>query len=131
MLYLAVFLTAGLVVLLRALTRSRSVTCKRQLRWIVWGTTLGAMPFALGYAVPFALGVDPSLPMELSAVPLGFIPVAFASAIVRYRLMDVEIILKRLLVYTSAVAAIIAIYVAHPPHFRRLVHPEREPISGG
>jgi two-component system, NtrC family, sensor kinase len=112
MLYLAVFLTAGLIVLLRALTRSRSVTCKRQLRWIVWGTALGAMPFALGYAVPFALGVEPSLPMELSAVPLGFIPVAFASAIVRYRLMDVEIILKRLLVYTSAVAASIAIFVA-------------------
>ena len=61
------------------------------------------MPFALGYAMPFAFGVEPSLPMELSAVPLGFIPLAFASAIVRYRLMDVEIILKRLLVYTSAV----------------------------
>ena len=38
--------------------------------------------------------------MELSAIPLGFIPLAFASAIVRYRLMDVEVILKRLLVYT-------------------------------
>ena len=42
MLYLARFLTAGLVVLLRALTRSGSVTFKRQLRWIVWGTALGA-----------------------------------------------------------------------------------------
>jgi PAS domain S-box-containing protein len=82
----------------------------RQLRWIVWGTALGALPFALGYAIPFALGVEPSLPMELSAVPLGFIPFAFASAIVRYRLMDVEVILKRLLVYTSAVAASVAIY---------------------
>ena len=49
--------------------------------------------------------------MELSAIPLGFIPLAFASAIVRYRLMDVEIILKRLLVYTARVAAIVAIYV--------------------
>ncbi|MCC7124737.1 MAG: PAS domain S-box protein [Acidobacteria bacterium] len=111
LLYLASFLTAGLVVLVRALRRSRSVTARRQLRWIVWGTALGAMPFALGYAVPFALGVDPSLTMELSAVPLGFIPVAFASAIVRYRLMDVEIILKRLLVYTSAVAASVVIFV--------------------
>ena len=111
LLYLAVFLTAGLVVLVRALVRSRRLTVKRQLRSIVWGTALGAMPFALGYAVPFAFGVEPSLPMELSAVPLGFIPVAFASAIVRYRLMDVEIILKRLLVYTSAVAASVVIFV--------------------
>jgi hypothetical protein len=39
--------------------------------------------------------------MGLSAIPLGFIPLAFASAIIRYRLMDVEIILKRLLIYTS------------------------------
>ena len=97
--------------LLRALSRARSVTVKRQLRWIVWGTALGALPFALGYAIPFGLGADPSIPMGLSAIPLGFIPLAFASAIIRYRLMDVEIILKRLLIYTSAVAAIVAIYV--------------------
>lgn len=111
LLHLSVFLAAGMAVLLHALAGSRSLTTKRQLRWIVWGTALGAMPFALGYAVPWALGFDPSRPMELSAVPLGFIPLAFASAIVRYRLMDVEIILKRLLVYTSAVAASVALFV--------------------
>jgi two-component system, NtrC family, sensor kinase len=109
--YLAAYLAAGLAILLRALSRARSVTVKRQLRWIVWGTALGALPFAFGYAIPFALGVDPSIPMGLSAVPLGFVPLAFASAIIRYRLMDVEVILKRLLIYTSAVAAIVAIYV--------------------
>src|SRR5262245_55024814 len=109
--YLTAFFAAGLAVLLRALSRARSVTVKRQLRWIVWGTALGALPFALGYAIPFGLGVDPSIPMGLSAIPLGFIPLAFASAIIRYRLMDVEIILKRLLIYTSAVAAIVAIYM--------------------
>ena len=109
--YFAIYIGAGLAVLVRALSRARSVTVKRQLRWIVWGTTLGALPFALGYAIPFALGVDPSISMGLSAVPLGFVPLAFASAIIRYRLMDVEIILKRLLIYTSAVAAIVAIYV--------------------
>ena len=108
--YLTIFLGAALAVLLRALSRARSVTTKRQLRWIVWGTTLGAVPFALGYALPFAFGVNPSIPMELSAIPLGFIPLAFASAIIRYRLMDVEIILKRLLIYTTAAAAIVAIY---------------------
>jgi PAS domain S-box-containing protein len=110
-LYLGAFLAAGLIVLVRALGRVRSVTAKRQLRWIVWGTAIGAIPFALGYAVPFALGVTPSLSMELLAIPLCMIPLAFASAIVRYRLMDVEVILKRLLVYTAVVGSIATVYV--------------------
>ena len=111
LLHLAALLAAGLAVLMRALSRVRSVTATRQLRWIVWGTTLGALPFAIGYILPFALGVTPSLSMQLLALPLAFIPLAFASAIVRYRLMDVEVILKRLLVYTAVVGAIVGMYV--------------------
>ena len=73
----------------------------------------------------------PSMPMELSAIPLGFIPLAFASAIVRYRLMDVEVILKRLLVYTAAVAAIVAIYVADPARLGRLLRRRAKTITAG
>ncbi|MCX6537599.1 MAG: ATP-binding protein [Acidobacteria bacterium] len=109
-LYFGLFLACGFVVLARALTQVRSVTARRQLRWIVWGTVLGGGPFTVGYALPFALGAVPSVRMELLAIPLGLIPLAFASAIVRYRLMDVEVIVKRSLVYVAAVAAIVAIY---------------------
>lgn len=109
-LYLAGWLTGSLLILVRAFGDVRSVTARRQLRWIVWGTALGALPFALGYAVPYALGVTPSLPMELSAIPLSLIPLAFASAIVRYRLMDVEVIVKRMLVWAVALVAIVGIY---------------------
>jgi hypothetical protein len=109
-LYLAICLACGFVVLANALAHVRSVTARRQLRWIVWGTALGGGPFAVGYALPFALGVEPSVRMELLAIPLGLIPLAFASAIVRYRLMDVEVIVKRSLVWVAAVAASVAIY---------------------
>ena len=109
-LYFGICVAAGFAVLVHALTRVRSVTARRQLRWIVWGTVLGGAPFVIGYALPFALGVAPSVRMELLAVPLGLIPLTFASAIVRYRLMDVEVIIKRGLVYVAAVAAIVAIY---------------------
>ena len=94
----------------RALSRVRSVTARRQLRWIVWGTALGAVPFVFGYALPFALGLEPVPGAELTAILLGLVPLAFASAIVRYRLMDVEVIIKRALVYAAALAAIAAIY---------------------
>jgi signal transduction histidine kinase len=108
-LYLSACLV-GLVVVARAFRQVRSVTARRQLRWIAWGTVLGALPFTLGYAIPFALGVGSSLQLELSAIPLGLIPLAFASAIVRYRLMDVEVIIKRSMVWAAAIAAIVAIY---------------------
>jgi two-component system NtrC family sensor kinase len=108
--YLSLYLVGGLLVLVRALRHVQSLTARRQLRWMVWGTGLGVGPFAVGYALPFAAGVDPTLPMELTAIPLGLIPLAFGCAIVRYRLMDVEVIIKRALVWSAAVAAITAIY---------------------
>lgn len=110
LLYLSLCLVGGFAVLIFAQQRTRSVTARRQLRWIVWGTGLGGAPFALGYAIPYALGMSPTLPMELSAIPLSLLPLAFACAIVRYRLMDVEVIVKRGLVYAAAIAAIVTMY---------------------
>jgi two-component system NtrC family sensor kinase len=110
LLYLAISLVAGLVIMVRALRMVCSGTARRQLRWIVWGTALGSLPFVFGYALPFAFGLEPLRGFEFSALLLGLIPLAFASAIVRYRLMDVEVIIKRGLVYAAALAAIAAIY---------------------
>ncbi len=109
-LYFALCFLGGLIALLHARSQVGTMTARRQLRWIAWGTALGAGTFAVGYALPYALGAEPSLPMELSAVPLSLIPLAFASAIVRYRLLDIEVIVKRALVYITAFAAVVVIY---------------------
>ncbi|OFV93391.1 MAG: hypothetical protein A3G76_01450 [Acidobacteria bacterium RIFCSPLOWO2_12_FULL_65_11] len=109
-----VFLCAGTAffVLARAFREITSVTAERQLRWIWWGTALGVGPFALGYALPWALGADPPFALQLTAVPLGLVPLTFACAIVRYRLRDVEVIAKRGLVYAVFGLASLALYVA-------------------
>ncbi|MQA29148.1 MAG: PDZ domain-containing protein [Luteitalea sp.] len=111
-LYLFLCALAAVVVLGRAFTQIPSLTGRRQLRWIAWGTVLGVGPFALGYALPWALGIDPPLALQLTAVPLGLVPLAFASAIVRYRLRDVEVIIKRGVAYTAFFAASGTLYVA-------------------
>src|SRR6185436_12136163 len=110
MICLGVGLVVGLGIMIRALGRARSVTARRQLRWIVGGTAFGAVPFVFGYALPFALGFTPLRGADVTAVLLGVLPLAFASAIVRYRLMDVEVIIKRAVVYAAALAAIAAMY---------------------
>ena len=96
--------------MVRALGRVRSMTARRQLRWIVGGTTIGGLPFIAGYALPWVAGFEPGPQLGLLTIPLAFVPLAFASAVVRYRLMDVEVIIKRTVVYAAAITAIAAIY---------------------
>ena len=109
-LHLGVYLTLGVAVFATGLLSSQSPTALRQLRWIGWGTALGGLPFAFAHALPLALGFDPAAWTDLCAIPLGLVPLAYASAIARYRLMDVEIIVKRTLVYVAAITVIVAVY---------------------
>jgi PAS domain S-box-containing protein len=110
--YLFVCALAAIFVLTRAFSEITSLTGRRQLRWIAWGTTLGVGPFALGYALPWAFGLTPPLALQLTAIPLGLAPLAFASAIVRYRLRDVEVIVKNGFFYGAFVLASAALYFA-------------------
>ncbi len=108
-LYLAICLSAGLVLIMRALRRLRSVTAQRQLRWIVWGSTVGAVPFLVLYVGPLLFGSAPRY-TEYTAVLLGCVPLSFASALVRYRLMDIEVIIKKALVIAAVVLLLTLIY---------------------
>ena len=110
--YLLVCAVAAVVVLARGFGEITSLTGRRQLRWIAWGSVLGVGPYALFYALPWALGANPPLALQLTAVPLGLVPLAFASAIVRYRLRDVEVIIKRGLAYTAFLGASGLLYLA-------------------
>ena len=109
--YLFVCGAVALVVLARAFRELTSLTARRQLRWIAWGTVLG-VPFAFGYALPWAFGLNPPFALQLTVIPLGFVPLTFAFGIVRYRLRDVEVIVKRGLAYAAFLGASVALYVA-------------------
>ncbi len=110
--YLFVYAAAALGVLVRAFREITSITGRRQLRWIAWGTALGVGPFGFGYALPWVFGVNPPIELQLTAVLLAVVPLTFACAIVRYRLRDVEVIVKRGFAYTAFLAASVALYAA-------------------
>ena len=108
--YLAVSLVAGLAIMIRALA-PRAVgdgASSASLDRLGHRARVAAVRLRLRAAV--RPGLQPLRGFELSALLIGLIPLAFASAIVRYRLMDVEVIIKRGLVYAAAVVAIAAIY---------------------
>lgn len=105
------FLAAAFIFLL-SYRRAPSGLLRQQLKWVTFGTFAGTVPFLCFYILPFMAGIVPSEWMTLSAFSLVLIPLCFGYAIVRYRLMDVDIIFKRGIAYTAATAAVIAVYFA-------------------
>jgi PAS domain S-box-containing protein len=90
--------------------QSREPVLTQQMKLVTRGTWLAILPFTAFYVIPFFLGAVPTDWMKLSTLSLIFIPVTFGYAVVRYRLMDVDIIFRRGVAYTLATAAIAAIY---------------------
>ncbi|MBZ5530129.1 MAG: PAS domain S-box protein [Acidobacteriia bacterium] len=110
LLYLALYFFAAAGVLWDSYRKSNTPLQRQQMKWISRGTVLAITPFTLIYVVPYLFGVLATPAMKLSVLSLVFLPLTFGYAIVRYRLMDVDVIFKRGVAYTLATAAIVGGY---------------------
>jgi PAS domain S-box-containing protein len=100
-------LIASVFFLIRTWFRADSAVVRQQMKWVIWGSLLAVTPFTLLYAVGFLLGAqaDPWL-TDAAVLPLILIPLAFGYSVVRYRLMDVELVVRRVFVYVLTTLAI-------------------------
>ncbi|MEA2005347.1 MAG: ATP-binding protein [Acidobacteriota bacterium] len=90
--------------------RASNLIIKKQLKWIVYGLGIGIIPFFLFYVIPFLFGQVPSKAAELTVVFQAIIPLTFAYSISRYRLVDLEFILKKALTLVSSYVVIAILY---------------------
>lgn len=127
--YMTVFFVSAAVVLWRSYRQATTPILRQQLKWITRGTVMAIAPFTALYVVPYLLERMPSLAMKASVLSLGLLPLTFGYAIVRYRLMDVDLIFKRGMAYTLAAAAVVGAYFAIVASIAELVH-TRVPSSG-
>jgi len=91
-------------------SRTTDPIVRRQLKYLRNGALVGLMPFTLLYAIPYVLGTVPNHLMNFSVLSMGLIPLTWAYAITRYRLMDVDIIFQQGYVYTLATLAVIGTF---------------------
>lgn len=99
---LALFSLAALGALVVQLLRRHGWEQRRQLQWVVLGIAAGYMPFILLYGVPWALHLSlPSWTAAAAAVPLALVPLTFAWSLLRFRLWDMELILRGAVSYTT------------------------------
>ena len=105
----AAYLIGGAVLTLK----SRSVedpVVRRQMKYLRNGAVLGIVPFTALYVVPYFLGAIPGQSQRMAVLSLILIPVTWAYAILRYRLMDVDIIFQQGYVYTLATLVVLGIF---------------------
>ena len=100
-------LLAGAVLLLRTLVRAKNTVVRQQVKWVVWGTVLAITPFIVLYGLVYLFGAPTDRWLtDVAILPLAIIPFAFGYSVLRYRLMDVELVVRRVFVYALTTLAI-------------------------
>ena len=111
-------LVTSAVLLVRTYVMATNALVRQQMKWVVWGTVFAVAPFTVLYGVFYLFGAaTDSWLTDLAVFPLIAIPFAFGYSVLRYRLMDVELVVRRVFVYALTTVAItlligIAVYMA-------------------
>ena len=93
-------ISIGAGILLWRFFKNKQPLVRQRLKWAVWGTIIAAVP-VLGFQIAkrFVAIPDDVYSTALTTLPLALIPLSFGHSVVRYRLMDVDVVVRRALVY--------------------------------
>jgi len=97
----------GAFVLIWRYRKYQQIVIRHRLKLTMWATIIAITPLVtlqiLGVFFPLS---DYNWLSALTAVPLVLIPLGFGHSVVRYRLMDVDVVVRRALVYLLTTLAI-------------------------
>jgi GAF domain-containing protein len=106
------FIVCSLLLAFRSYRRVASPVQKNQMRWLAWGASVGIGPWFLFSLLPMLAGVDSPLDHRLLLLTHLAIPISVLVAISRYRLLGIDGLMRRSLVYTVTMASLTAVYLA-------------------
>jgi signal transduction histidine kinase len=109
--YMIVVLLLAVYNFILAYRRAALEEHKAQIKWVFLGLLFGLGPFILIYQLPTVLGLKSVLTEESSSLSFLFIPVGFALSILRFRFLDVEVVINRSLVYSLLTVFTVAVYL--------------------
>jgi PAS domain S-box-containing protein len=110
LLHFAALALITLALLAASSRRAPNILLKKQLRIIVGGLAFGVLPSTVFYIVPFVAGGRPSTGAELTVLLQALIPLVFSYSISRYRLVDIEVVLKKAATLTFSFFVIASLY---------------------
>jgi len=111
--YLALYYVIAAIVFRLRYRWAESALERQQLKWLTRGTLIAVTPFTVLYVIPYLADWSVNSQIaKIAGLSLVVLPLTFSWAIVRYRLMDVDLIFKRGVTYTLATASLVGVYFA-------------------
>ena len=87
---------ANLVVVLRS---GVPLEERKRIQWILWGLAIGSAPFLFLHVLPQLVFAQYLIPEEYATVFFAAIPFSFAMSLLKYRFLDIELLINRSIVY--------------------------------
>ncbi|HEY2923848.1 MAG TPA: HAMP domain-containing sensor histidine kinase [Candidatus Eisenbacteria bacterium] len=109
--FLVLAVGLGCVTLYRSGRKLELSRDREQIKWVLWGFAIGVAPFVFLRTLPRLAGFASPVPPEADRVFELAIPMALTFAVVRPRFLDIDIIIRRSLIYGILAGALAAIYV--------------------
>lgn len=102
---------AGFAVLVTRAGRLDDARQRQQLRWLILGFVVGSAPYVFLRTLPNLFGVPALFPAYFDRILELAVPTGFVFAVVRYRFLNIDIILRRGLIYGFLAAGLVAVVV--------------------
>ncbi len=101
----------AITICIRAYTLSKTLQERQKLKWLLLGFFIGPFSFIIFWILPIFLLGHSLLPEAVVLLFLIAVPVTFGIAIVKHQFMDIDVIIRRSVVYSIILAIIILVYI--------------------
>ncbi len=108
---LAVYFVAGLVTLGLGYVNASMASSKQRLKWLFLGFFIGISPHVILFEFPKTFGWPPLTPEWMGYLFAAFAPIAFFISVVRYQMFDVNLVIRKSIVYSLLTVFVVGIYL--------------------
>ncbi len=108
---LLIFIISGTVNLYLYYRKVRGLHEKKKIEWIFWGLSVGVFPFLFLWLLPDLMGYKDLIREEYLLAFLIFVPVFFTMAVVKYQVFEINVFIRKSLLYSVLTFTTIIIYL--------------------